>query len=1624
MNNLISALDGDGDGDEELRLLLPRFYRYVASEDVGSMSVPALIGQVALVSDLARRRSVGESNVMIRRDDEGLATIAAIVTDDMPFLVDSVTAALTEEGRVIRLVMHPQLVVERDSEGNLVRVLDLDVDDPRPDGAIAESWMCFRMDRDFAHDCEPRIAEHVARVLDDVRVTVADWAPMAAQARRLARELRAGPPVSVPDVEVREAADLLEWLCDDHLTFIGYREYLLVTGPDGVEALQAVAGSGLGILRDEEDEGGSADGSPRSSSSFAILPPAVRARARERRVLVLSKANSRSTVHRPSYLDYIGVKMFDGAGEVIGERRFLGLFTASAYNESVTEIPVLRERVHQVTDSLGLVPGSHSAKDLRQFLETYPRDELFQTQADQLIEVAESVMHLLERRQTKLYLRVDDYGRFVSCIVYLPRDRYTTPVRLRVERLLRDAFGGVSVDYTALVTESVLARLHYVVHVEPGATVPTVDHAGLEGLLAQATQSWEDLFTEAVVAGVGEAEAPAFLAEYAAAFPEGYKEEFRARVAVEDARTIERLEPSELALDWYSHEGDEQDRMRFKVIRVGPAMSLSRILPTLQVMGVEVLDEHPHVIERAAGAPAWILDFGLRLPEGAVEERDSLPGRATEAFRAAWFGECETDPFNALVVRAGLTWRQAALIRAYSRYLRQVGSSFGQEYIQRVMTGNSSIVRLLVRLFETQFDPSLETYGSGGAAGAMGGAGREAAAGVIIDRIEGELESVLSLDHDRIFRAFLAVIRATLRTNYFEQGRGPRQALAFKVDPRAIPDMPLPRPMFEIWAYSPRVEGVHMRFGAVARGGLRWSDRPEDFRTEVLGLVKAQEVKNAVIVPVGAKGGFFARNLPDPSVDRDGWLAEGKAAYREFVSALLDVTDNRVAGSIEAPAGVVRRDGDDSYLVVAADKGTATFSDLANGISDEYGFWLGDAFASGGSVGYDHKAMGITARGAWESVKRHFRDLGMDTQRESFTVVGVGDMSGDVFGNGMLLSECIRLVAAFDHRDIFIDPSPDEAASFRERRRLFDLPRSSWADYETGLISRGGGVFSRAAKAIELSPEALTALGLPEATSPLTPAEVIRAILVAPVDLLWNGGIGTYVKARTQSNADVGDKGNDAIRVNGDDLRCRVVGEGGNLGLTQLGRIEAARAGVRLNTDAIDNSAGVDTSDHEVNIKILLDEFVTAGTMPMDDRNALLAEMTEVVGENVLDDNYAQNVVLGIARAGASNLITVHQRMIRDLERQGLLDRALEFLPDDEELNARRMAGQGLTSPELAVLLAYAKISLTAALTAAGLGEDPWYEVMLRRYFPSALTDRFAESLWHHPLRAEIISTVTCNRLLNIGGITFAFRAMEETGASALEVVKAATVALEVFDIQRMWDDINSQDNLVPSAAQDALHLETRRLLDRGTRWLLQTRGSDLDVGAQIRGFESVVREFADGVPAVLHGAEAERFERARSRFLELGAPQDLAQRASAALDAFALLDITEVASRTGEAPSSLIPLYFAISERYDVDQTLMRITALPRGDRWGALARQALRSDLYGVIAGLTARVSRATDASLVPSERILQWEQAHAAGLGRARATLDEIAGTEDVDLATLSVALRVLRNLVAQGAASTLD
>lgn len=1581
-----------------VKTLCSRFLRHITAEELVGRSLPELIDGVEAMAAWGHNRAEGET--LVRTYERDTETIIEVVTDDMPFLVDSVSAAISRLGRTITHLFHPQLVLIRDARGDIARISDTDVDDPWPAGAIAESWMRIEVERDLVRSDVDGIDARVVKVLGDVRKAVNDWQAMRVRAEELAQELSINPPKGISASEVQEAHDLLLWLVQDNLTFIGYREYDLLEAGDN-SALIPVPGTGLGILRRNDEIS--------ASASFAALPPAVRERASEPRVLVLSKANSRSTVHRSAYLDYISVKRFDHQGKVTGEHRFLGLYASSAYTRSVTEIPVLREKFEYVQEVLDFAPGSHSAKDLRQFLETYPRDELFQIRQEHLVKIAGSVLANQERRVTKLYVRSDDYARFVSALVYLPRDRYNTEVRERVENILLAAFQGASIDFTVLVSDSLLARIHYVVRMAPSESIPRVDLVQLERDVAQAVLDWSDVFAELLISSVGVERAAILLSKYRNAFTDSYKADFSPEDAVTHILVIDRLGPDGMAEHMYRVPNCAPGQARFTVIRQGAPVSLTRILPILQLLGVEVLDEHPYEVSGGNEARAWVLDFGLLLPPEIATSQEVFD-RFSEAFRACWDGRAGIDAFNGLVLRGGVTWRYAMLIRAYARYLRQIGSAFGQGYIEQVVLENSAIVADVVELFRIRFDP--EFTGD-----------RESASQGITSRIESALDDVVSLDADRILRSFAALVLATQRTNFYLRAASGEfvEAVAFKFDPSGVPDLPLPHPAREIWVYSTQVEGVHLRFGDVARGGVRWSDRRDDFRTEVLGLVKAQEVKNAVIVPVGAKGGFFPKRLPDPALGRDAWLDEGRAAYASFVSSMLHITDNIVDGLVVPPGNVVRYDGDDPYLVVAADKGTASFSDLANSISAEFGFWLGDAFASGGSVGYDHKAMGITARGAWISVQRHFRELDLDTQSQDFTVVGIGDMSGDVFGNGMLLSEHIRLVAAFDHRHIFIDPDPSPVTSLAERNRLFEMPQSSWDDYDRSLISAGGGVFSRSSKSIPLTAEIRSALGITEAISQCTPADLISAILAAPVDLLWNGGIGTYVRASTETNVEVGDKSNDAIRITGEELRCRVVGEGGNLGLTQRGRIEAARRGIKLNTDAIDNSAGVDTSDHEVNIKILLDALVVQGELSETERNQFLVEMTDEIAEMVLEDNYDQNVVLGNARRGAISLVTVHQRMIREMEHRGLINRAIEFLPDDEEFATRRAAGEALTSPELAVLLAYSKIWTMANLNKSMLASDPWFTQNLRDYFPSILRERFSSGIDSHPLRDQIINTVVVNNIINVGGITFVFRAIEETGASAEQVIRAATVAMEVFGIRKFWDWINSLDNQVSTSAQSALQLETRRLFDRATRWFLQTRGGEIDIQAEVSSFMPVITAHAGEIRHMLHGNEAERFTRRVARFVEAGAPEELAEAAAASLDVYALLDITDICQRTGESAETVVPLYFTLSDRYDVDRTLIRITELPRGDRWSALARQALRSDLYQVIADLTARVIVATDMQHSPEERVETWEGAHAEGVSRARTTLEEITAIENPDLATLSVCLRVLRNLVAQGAVS---
>jgi glutamate dehydrogenase len=1587
--------------------LVDRFYHHAAVEEGRDPDQRAALARS--VAELSASRSPGEAAVRVLNptlQHDGWSsrhTFVQVVTDDMPFLVDSVIHEVNRQGMTVHNMLHPQLVVDT-ATGEVVDT------DPRTvaQGQRAESWIVVETDRLSDPDDLEVLRADLERVLGDVRRAVDDWGAMSQRARAIIADLELSPPSTVDPATVRPTVDFLSWADDHHFTFLGYRAYDLVEEGDKAY-LQSVPGSGLGILRDSED----------SPSTLSPLRPEAAATAREPRLLTVTKANTRATVHRSVPLDYLGIRRFDRDGQVVGEQRFLGLFTQSAYHEAATRVPIVGAKVKEVLARSGYAPDSHSGKDLVSILEGYPRDELFQAPVDYLLRTAHEVLRLLERPEARAFVRKDEFGRFVSALVFLPRDRYNTANRLRVQSLLEETFNGQLSDYATRVGDDPLAQLHFMIRLPREGVPEHVDTDELQRRLHTVTRTWIEDLTDAVSGQVqDDAEAGDLLSRYGDAFPEAYKEDFDGQSAYLDILRLVELHgwAASTRPRLYREEQDEPGERRMKIYRA-EEMSLTDVLPVFADLGLEVTVQRPYEIDLPDGTTSFIYDFGLRAASEAVwtgdEHRDEagIAQAFEDAFTAVWSGSAESDQLNALVLTAGLDWRSVVILRALARYVRQVGT-FSLDYIEEALVANPAIARSLVDLFTTRFDPDLD----------LDDAARQERCEQLEADIEAGLDQVSSLDQDRILRTLVAVVGASVRTNFFQLGKdgAPKAHVSVKLRPRELPMLPEPRPAFEIWVYAPRVEGSHLRFGAVARGGLRWSDRREDFRTEVLGLVKAQMVKNAVIVPTGSKGAFVAKQLPDPSVDRDAWLAEGKAAYTTFISGMLDITDNRVEGEVVPPERVLRRDGDDPYLVVAADKGTATFSDLANGIAQSYGFWLDDAFASGGSAGYDHKEMGITARGAWESVKRHFRELGLNTQEEDFTVVGIGDMSGDVFGNGMLLSEHIRLVAAFDHRHIFLDPEPDAARSFAERQRLFELPRSSWEDYDPSLISEGGGVFPRSAKSIPVSPQVRQRLGIEGQATSMAPSELLRAILSAPVDLLWNGGIGTYVKASQETHAQIGDRGNDAIRVDGRDLRVRVVGEGGNLGLSQLGRIEAALHGVHVNTDAIDNSAGVDSSDHEVNIKIALTPLVQNGTLTLEQRNELLESMTDDVAAKVLRHNYDQNVLLGNARYQKDAMAAVHQRLVRYLSETAGLDPALEFLPDRKEWERRTREGLGLTSPEFSVLVAYSKLGLKEALADSELPDDPAMDAALLGYFPGPLCDAAGETLHGHPLRRQIIVNEIANAIVNRGGVSFAYRAQDETGATLVQIARAFHVVRAVFDLAAYTDAVEALDNTVDADTQSDLYLEFRRLIDRALRWFLSNRSLSSGMEAEIERFAGPVQHLSSRFRDLLQGSELERFEANAKRARSRGVPDQLADAYASALDRFSLLDITELAMELDRDVEEVAAIYFSVSEAFKFDVLLTHVSDLPRTDRWASLARGAMRDDIYGVMRGLTRTIVERTTAGSVSVDRVRDWMAEHREALARTSQVLRTVGDMDDPGLAPLSVALRTLRGLVRQGAA----
>ncbi len=1571
-----------------------QYYQWVPAQDLQDRNALDLCGAVVSHWRRGHRREPGEVNVgvynpQLERDGwHSPYTVVEIVSDDMPFIVDSVTMELSRQGYGIELIIHPVMRVLRNSEGELLEVLGHGASAERAvraagvSGVVVESVIHAEVARQADSDRLAVLQAGVELVLEEVRAAVEDWVPMRQRAIQLADEL-AGTPPDVDPHEVEESAAFLRWLSQDHFTFLGYREYELSTG-QGQAELSAIPGTGLGILR-------GAAARPRKVLKGRAVDLAIATHP-----LVLTKANSRATVHRPAYLDYVGVKRCAPSGEVIGERRFLGLYTTTAYKSSPREIPLLAEKVERVLDRAAFPPDSHDAKGLIDIIESLPRDLLVQINADDLFEVAIGILGLGERQRVRLFVTRDQLDRYVSCTLCLPRDRFNTENRQRTGQILAEAFGGTQVDWRLHLSESVLVRVDYVVHCPDGVPAD-YDVLAIEAEIVEATRDWSDDLRAALTSAHGEERGVALHGRFAHAFPAAYRAVWSAPGAVADIERIDELaRRGRPVLTLYRTLGDGDSVTRVKLLSAS-AISLSDVLPTFEHLGAKVVDERPYEITPADADPVWIYDFGLRCPVDVLEE---VGERFTEAFLGVWSGALEDDGLNGLVLAAGLTGAEVTIIRAISRYLRQAPVAFSDAYMERTLIGNPDIARLLVRLFAARFDPDARDAGMIAA---------------LADATEAEIDAVQSLDEDRILRSFMSIVQSMLRTNYYRPGRG---SLSFKLDSAALDLLPQPRPQFEIFVYSPRVEGVHLRGGRVARGGLRWSDRREDFRTEVLGLMKAQMVKNALIVPVGSKGGFVVKRPPaDPA--REAQVGEAVECYRIFLRGLLDLTDNYRQGRVETPERVVRYDEDDPYLVVAADKGTASFSDLANDVAAEYDFWLGDAFASGGSHGYDHKQMGITARGAWESIKRHFRELGTDVQSEAFTVVGIGDMSGDVFGNGMLLSEHLRLLGAFNHLHIFLDPNPNPATSYAERRRLFELPRAAWSDYDPTLISSGGGVFSRSAKTIPVSEEVREALDIK--AEQLSPAELIRELLRAPVDLLFNGGIGTYVKAESETQADAGDKTNDAVRVNGGELRCRVVAEGGNLGVTQRGRIEFAlrggpdREGGWINTDAIDNVAGVNCSDHEVNIKILLGDLLAAGEIDFDARNALLASMTEGVAQGVIYASYTQTQALSVAKRQAVSMAGVHVRLIRRLEQSGRLKRELEDLPNEKTVSARSPGHRGLVAPELATLMAHVKIGLYQSLLESDVPEDPYLGHDLERYFPDPLPARYREQMQGHRLRREIIATVIANQLVDRGGTTFAFRLAEETGADVPQLARAYAVAREVFDMRSFWHGVEALDNRIDAGTQLAMLIEGRRLVERASRWIVRAYRDPIDIDAASLRFGPGAQAMAHALPAVLVGQDREEFDRRLSELVDAAVPDPLARRVASFQALLSVFDIVEDAAATGRAQSIVMSTYFGLGAHLGLDWVRDRILELPRADRWQALARAALRDDLYRLHRALT------RDALLEPAPTgeaaVERWEERNQARVRRALSVLADVRASGNFDTTTLPVVLRELGGLVGE-------
>ena len=1581
-----------GGAADVVRGFVERYFANVPPRDLLDRSEDSLARGALAHWTTARQRKPGVPIVRVFRPDaekDGWATehtLVEIVTDDMPFLVDSVTMALNRLGLTVYLVIHPIMHVKRDAAGKLLLTRPLAGTDTHE-----ESFMHFEATAQPA-DRMAELETEITRVLANVRSAVEDWQPMRNELQATAAEL-SSPPAQIPASEVTETHDFLSWLYDNHFTLLGFRDYDYVV--QGKRMTPISSRPGLGVMRDPEFE---------VFKDFKVLSsitPEIKFFLSKPDLLMVTKSNPRSTVHRPVHMDAIGIKRFGPSGKVVGQRIFVGLFTSSAYSRSPREIPLLRRKIATAFKKAGLSPTSHDGKALAHILESFPRDELFQVSEQHLLQTALGILHLQERQRVALFIRRDSFERFLSCLVYVPRDQYTTGLRSRIQTILEKELGGTLSTFYTQLDDSPLARVHFIIRTTPGK-IPAYDAADIESQLGEIARSWADRLHQALFHSHGEGNAEELFRRYRDAFPAGYQERISASVAVTDIAKIEQaLKTNGLALSLHSVSGAHPAEIGLKLFNVTQPIPLSDVLPILEHMGLRVINEIPDEIAVGAGtgqAPraVFIHDFGLHTKDGKAVDIEAIEAAFAEALGNVWRGVAESDGFNALVLRAGLGWRDVVVLRAFAKYLRQTGIAFSQNYMEETLFRNPALAILVVELFHARFDTAAQDKAASRVA-------------EIKAEIELALDHVTSADEDRIMRRFFNVANAMLRTNFFQKTADgePKSYLSFKLDSEAVDELPQPRPLREIFVYSPRVEGIHLRFGLVARGGLRWSDRREDFRTEILGLVKAQHVKNAVIVPVGSKGGFVVKQLAAAS-DREAVLKEGIACYQDFIRGLLDLTDNLKGSTVIPPKDVVRHDGDDPYLVVAADKGTATFSDIANGVSLKYNFWLGDAFASGGSAGYDHKKMGITARGAWESVKRHFRELNRHIQSEDFAVIGVGDMSGDVFGNGMLLSPHIRLQAAFNHLHIFLDPDPDTKASLSERARLFALPRSSWADYDAKLISKGGGIFERTAKSIPLSPEVRKVIGTTQANA--TPNELIRMLLRAKTDLLWFGGIGTYIKETGESDAQVGDRSNDFVRINADQVGAQVIGEGANLGVTQRGRIQYALNGGRINQDSIDNSAGVDCSDHEVNIKILLNGEMQKKNLSLKERNALLVKMTEDVGSLVLRDNYYQTQLISLTQFQAPALLDSHARLIRMLERNTGLDRALEALPDDETITERSQRKLGLTR--------HTKNWLYDQLLKSSLPDDPHLACELVNYFPPALCKNYTKAIKQHRLRREITATAISNKVVNRAGETFVTRFMEKTSMGADEICRAFIAAVDIFGLDGLWAEVESLDNKVPAAAQSALLCEIDALLEWIALWFLRNAPAPDDLGAWVADFKDGARTLLACIEEVVPPHYLADTRNRATRAIGEGVPERLAMKVAGLVNLFSACDIVRLANRKKLPVRQIAELYFAIGTRFRLGRLRAAAATIDHKSHWQRLALDALVEETFSHQRALTEQLIAYLKGKTSPAAVVEAWAVDHRRLIDQTEQFLIDLWSTPVNDMAQVAVASRQLRALASGG------